>query len=370
MEPARPGTVPPAPASSHGLRSAPFSAHSRGVQLLDARTLFDIPSQLHKSATQVRDISTSFLCLILIQPFLSLVTVLITLGSVSFFTYATVAEHFILDFTYVAFLIVLPTLLLLHWVFSRREAALQNLAEVKAGIMTVFYLHKAGTDLDDSSVLPPNHLIHVRQLLFSLMDAMSVYFSRTRWYSDSYPVLGEKALMVQIAKERARDVRRIATCSRRLALSTAALTALGLPEASTALHSVSTAFERMSLFKEFRTPQPIRALLRPYITIILPIYVGPYWAAFGARDSGCYAFVVCLSMLLALALAALLNAAVALEDPFNNSGLDGIYVDEAFSDLRQAMLLTDDDELEMSSTLKSASAWPSPPDNEEDEDFP
>jgi hypothetical protein len=36
----------------------------------------------------------------------------------------------------------------------------------------------------------------------------------------------------------------------------------------------------------------------------------------------------------------------------------------------QAMLLTDDDELEMSSTLKSASAWPSPPDNEEDEDFP
>jgi hypothetical protein len=56
-----------------------------------------------------------------------------------------------------------------------------------------------------------------------------------------------------------------------------ALTALGLPEASTALHSVSTAFERMSLFKEFRTPQPIRALLRPYITIILPIYVLPHF---------------------------------------------------------------------------------------------
>ena len=51
-------------------------------RLLDARTLFDIPSQLYKSVTQVRDISTSFLCLILIQPFLSLVTVLITLGSV------------------------------------------------------------------------------------------------------------------------------------------------------------------------------------------------------------------------------------------------------------------------------------------------
>jgi hypothetical protein len=56
-------------------------------RLLDARTLFDIPSQLHKSATQVRDISTSFLCLILIQPFLSLVTVLITLGSVRFATH-------------------------------------------------------------------------------------------------------------------------------------------------------------------------------------------------------------------------------------------------------------------------------------------
>ena len=56
--------------------------HAVFCRLLDARTLFDLPSQVHKAVAQVRDISTSFLCLVLIQPFLSLVTVLITLGSV------------------------------------------------------------------------------------------------------------------------------------------------------------------------------------------------------------------------------------------------------------------------------------------------
>ena len=38
---------------------------------------------------------------------------------------------------------------------------------------------------------------------------------------------------------------------------------------------------------------------------------------------------------LALALVALLNAAISLEDPFDNVGLDGIYTDEAWSDVQQ-----------------------------------
>ena len=41
---------------------------------------------------------------------------------------------------------------------------------------------------------------------------------------------------------------------------------------------------------------------------------------------------------LALALVVLLNAAVSLEDPFDNVGLDGIYIDEAWSDVQQVRL--------------------------------
>ena len=43
-------------------------------------------------------------------------------------------------------------------------------------------------------------------------------------------------------------------------------------------------------------------------------------------------------MQLALALVVLLNAAISLEDPFDNVGLDGIYIDEAWSDVQQVGL--------------------------------
>ena len=43
-----------------------------------------------------------------------------------------------------------------------------------------------------------------------------------------------------------------------------------------------------------RTPQGLRALLRTFSTIVIPIYVGPYWAAF-QKGTGSFAFVVFLS---------------------------------------------------------------------------
>ena len=52
------------------------------MQLLDLRRLLDVNAQLLSAVQQVRDISTSFLTLVLIRPFLSLVAVLIQLGSV------------------------------------------------------------------------------------------------------------------------------------------------------------------------------------------------------------------------------------------------------------------------------------------------
>ena len=38
-----------------------------------------------------------------------------------------------------------------------------------------------------------------------------------------------------------------------------------------------------------------------------------------------------------LALVTLLNAAMALEDPFDNMGLDGIYLDEALYEVEQVL---------------------------------
>ena len=43
-----------------------------------------------------------------------------------------------------------------------------------------------------------------------------------------------------------------------------------------------------------RTPQGLRALMRSFVTIVVPIYVGPYWAAF-SKTTGSFAFVAFLS---------------------------------------------------------------------------
>lgn len=46
----------------------------------------------------------------------------------------------------------------------------------------------------------------------------------------------------------------------------------------------------------------------------------------------------CAYMQLNLALVGLLNVSLALEDPFDNQGLDGIYVDEALFEAEQVCL--------------------------------
>ena len=89
-------------------------------------------------------------------------------------------------------------------------------------------------------------------------------------------------LEVQVAKARAEDLRQIAVCSRRLTTATAVcyppaaacasspqynprrimdaelsvmqmLSALGIPEALSTLHSISAGFERLQIVKEFRS---------------------------------------------------------------------------------------------------------------------
>lgn len=46
---------------------------------------------------------------------------------------------------------------------------------------------------------------------------------------------------------------------------------------------------------------------------------------------------MCADMQLNLALVGLLNVSLALEDPFDNQGLDGIYVDEALFEAEQVL---------------------------------
>lgn len=94
-------------------RSAPFSLHSRGVQLLDTTRLFDVPHQGRSASRHLRDLLSSLWVFVIIQSWLSVYNVLITIASCAFYSYyhinhVTVAYK--LDWTLVAFVIILPML--------------------------------------------------------------------------------------------------------------------------------------------------------------------------------------------------------------------------------------------------------------------
>lgn len=94
-------------------RSAPFSLHSRGVQLLDTTRLFDAPHQIKSASRHLRDLLSSLYVFALVQSWLSVYNLLITISATAFYSFyhtdnVTVAYR--LDWTLAAFVIVLPML--------------------------------------------------------------------------------------------------------------------------------------------------------------------------------------------------------------------------------------------------------------------
>ena len=116
--------MPPPPVS----RSAPFSVHSRGVQLFDQNRCFDCQYVGLSIFRSLRDISGALWTFLLVQGWLSVWVTLITIVSVFFFTYIGGGKTQALDWTVAAFVVLLPLVGNLWWAFARRERALADLA--------------------------------------------------------------------------------------------------------------------------------------------------------------------------------------------------------------------------------------------------
>ena len=140
--------------------------------------------------------------------------------------------------------------------------------------------------------------------------------------------------------DRARNQRQIRGCLAALTATAGELRAAGLPAPLEALlHDrllrLAVAVDQMSNVKEFGTPQGVRSLARYYVCLLIPLLFAPYWASVAAQTDFALAFF--LSVAVQTALAGVLNAALALEDPFDNSGLDGVFVDEQLWEVEQAL---------------------------------
>lgn len=118
------GPVPPQVS-----RSAPFSVHSRGVQLFDLYRCLDCEFVGLTIFRSLRDISGSLWTFLIIQGWLSLWVTLITVVSVLFYTYINGGRVRSIDWTVAAFVVLLPLVGSLWWAYERRERALAELAQ-------------------------------------------------------------------------------------------------------------------------------------------------------------------------------------------------------------------------------------------------
>lgn len=309
--------------------------HSRGVLLLERSEVLNFSAQALSAVRHTRDVGSAFFTLLLMQTWLTAFTCVMTIISIAFFSYGPSKDHFPLDLSYIGFLIILPCLLCLYLAFTRREGALHDLSQVKSGLLFCWLrVQRLASRSNDDAV--DSQLAAIQQTMFSLLDGMRIYLLQPRFYATAYPYFGVRSKMVAIAQDRTRHLRRITACFKKLS---------DLCEGcDDRLELVHLAFERLTNVKEFRSPQPLRAMTRICIPVVIPVFVGPFWASYYA-STGSFAFALLVGLLLNLVLVALLNVAIALEDPFDNVGLDGIYCDEHFHELEQNILMDADAEL-------------------------
>ena len=64
---------------------APFSVHARGVMLLDSYDWLDVPQNVKQAVRQLRDISASGITFLLLQSWLTVYNLVITVGSTAFY---------------------------------------------------------------------------------------------------------------------------------------------------------------------------------------------------------------------------------------------------------------------------------------------
>ena len=108
--------------------SAPFSAHSRGVQLAGRGTV-DFSQTLESGARQLIDITGAIVNLVLAAGWHSFFNLTITIASNSFYKYLGVfALAAPLDFGVISFVVLLPVVLSAFHALHRRNSALNDLS--------------------------------------------------------------------------------------------------------------------------------------------------------------------------------------------------------------------------------------------------
>lgn len=341
-------SVPASYAYQSQSRSAPFSVHSRGVPIHDFSRYQDVNHILWSTFRQLRDVGSSFFYLCMMQTSSTLFSILLTMVAYLFFAYSSSTARAITQgshWSFVGFIVFLPVVCLSMLTFMRRERALKYVATVKSLSLWIYLAHR---DWVPPECLPEGHLGAVQQTIFNILGEMRGYLLPPRYYTTTFPYTGVRHKMMTIAQDRAKYIRRIASNFKKLSqynepLRRAGLDCAGLCKLTEMYYNLHNSFEQMANVKEYRTPLPLRAMTRFYVLVVVPLFFAPYYVSVSTADG----FNIVFAMVMNLSMLALLNSTISMEDPFDNQGLDGIYIDEPLSECEQTINMDEDHELEM-----------------------
>lgn len=202
--------------------------------------------------------------------------------------------------------IVFPVVFSIGSAYTRRETALQRLADFKGHAVAIYYATRDWTS-DKNNNLPAQ----AKQIIHEMMKLMRDMFKSNHspeWQAN------ESKMYVHFSKlsELTMELRKYGVQSGEIS------------RASQYVSKVIIAFDNMKIIHNYRTPVTLRTYSKVFI-YVFPIIYGPYFASTFHDYSAHLEYV--MPILYSFILVSLDNIQDHLENPFDDVGEDDIVID-------------------------------------------
>ncbi|PNH08726.1 hypothetical protein TSOC_004710, partial [Tetrabaena socialis] len=303
------------------------SLRSKGLPSFNKALLFDIRYQAVQFATELLDIFLAVVVTLACLSWSSWISITISIASIAGIKDGNGS---VLDMAFAFFMyIILPLLMLLLFVFARRERALSAIADLKASFVALLLSRPGGGTQAQRAASDD---IHRKAVAF--MDDLYHYLQHRRPYARHFYLPYRTASpaptdeLLKVSRELGLLLRRVHRGVRDMHLACSRLRDEGASELQVAnlvsrVEGVHAATERLINVKEMRTPVVLRATIRWFVIVLMPVAFAPFWRYLSVHLTS-KAFAGILGVLTNVALMSIADTVVALEDPFDDSALDAI----------------------------------------------
>lgn len=202
--------------------------------------------------------------------------------------------------------IVFPVVFSIGSAYTRRETALQRLADFKGHAVAIYYATRDWTS-DKNNNLPAQ----AKQIIHEMMRLMRDMFKSNHspeWHANESKMYQHFSKLSELTME----LRKYGVQSGEIS------------RASQYVSKVIIAFDNMKIIHNYRTPVTLRMYSKVFI-YIFPIVYGPYFAS-NFKDFSAHLEYV-MPILYSFILVSLDNIQDHLENPFDDVGEDDIVID-------------------------------------------